>query len=425
MKTTSLATISSTVLLSALLAGSAHAATRTVCWQLGLRDTRINCPAPGTPGAKATCAPASGYTDAVGHRVQLWDKDRDGTDELIGTWVGTSPGVQCGTFEWENARYSRGEANPDVYIRYTNEARSITGTGSIVAARTGTGGLYPATTWRNGSGGNADRYVAVECLPDRECDVFPEGFLVPTTDQATNLAQAIMAVDSAQKTIQTFSTVMDDSTVTIEFPTTDRNCMTACAYSRTRIGVPAGLAVEGDRMAHEMGHVLQMQRFQRDSLRDDCSWNGGGWAFNTTGVEWQSCATTEGWASYVGAVSWYEPGDTRTVPFVFGQNIETAAPADAVCGDNIWLALQAAKAFWDIDDQNDEAGAGAAAGQNDVTHYTTLSIARGWGNFPAGTANHENFETGANGVNLWDFDFNFDVTNESFFDHNCMQDQAR
>lgn len=425
MKTTIVATISSSVLLSALLAGSAHAEPRTACWRLTFRDTRVDCPGPGTAGAKATCAPDSGFSDAVGHRVELWDKDRDGEDEHIGTWVITGPGVQCATFEWEDARYARGEANPDVYLVYRNEARNTSGTGAIVSARTAARERYAATTWRNGQGDEPDRFVAVECTPGRECDVFPGGYLFPTRDQATDVAQVIMAVDSAQKALQTFSTLMSSSTVTIEFPTTDPACTTACSYDQTRIGVPAGLAVDGDRLAHEMGHALQKQLFQQDRLRDDCSWGTPGWTMGTDDVEWQSCATTEGWAAYVGAVSWYEPNNFETVPFYGGQNLETAAPAQTTCRNNRWLPLQVAKAFWDIDDWNDERGASPAAESDDVTSYTTLSIARGWGNFASGTDDRQSLEEGRNAVNLWDYDFNIDVADETFFDHNCMQDQQR
>ncbi|WP_437927086.1 hypothetical protein WMF37_50015 [Sorangium sp. So ce291] len=215
---------------------------------------------------------ASCYVDAVGHLVELWDKDRASVDELIGTWVTSSSGMQCATFEWEDADYSRGESDPDVYLVYRNEAKSTSGRGGTVSARDGEQNLYPATTWRDGDGVNPDVYAAVECTSGRECDIFPNGLLLPTDDPTTPLAQVIMAVDSAQKTLQTYSTVMDDSTVMIEFPSTD--CPRACAVSRTLIKVPAGLAVDGDRLTHEMGHVLQTQQFGQDDLHQDCTWGG-------------------------------------------------------------------------------------------------------------------------------------------------------
>src|SRR5262249_23489894 len=106
-------------LVTVLFVGSAWAAERTVCFHLELADGRYNCPAPSEAGARRACN-AGGYSDAVGHQVELWDKDWSSDDEYIGTWYLGGGGTQCITFEWENASYSKGEANPDLYLRYIN-----------------------------------------------------------------------------------------------------------------------------------------------------------------------------------------------------------------------------------------------------------------------------------------------------------------
>lgn len=109
--------LSSVALLVLSLFGSslANAATRTVCFRVNFADGRSNCPTSGT-GALRSCAAAGSFTWAVGHKIELWDKDPTGGDEFIGAWRIDAAGNQCATFEWENASYSQGEAHPDVYL---------------------------------------------------------------------------------------------------------------------------------------------------------------------------------------------------------------------------------------------------------------------------------------------------------------------
>lgn len=413
-------------LLLACLSSSALAATRTVCYRLQLADERYNCPAATEAGARRPCN-AGGYTDAVGHHVELWDKDGDGADEYIGTWYIAGGGTRCVTFEWENAGYSKGEPDPDLYLRYIN---TVVRTGYVnyttVKAVTAGGADHPATSWRNGAAGSPDRYVAVNCAVRGTCYIFPSGSLVLTNDQASERAQRIMALDSAQHMLQVLGDQMDRP-VRLHYPG-KADCPTSCATDRASFHINGTQGGDGILVGHELGHVIQMQRFGQDSLVDDVGKGGGGW--NLTSDEYDSGATTEGFASYVGLVSWYEPNRFDTVPVGWGLDFEAAAPFNATCSANRGIPLQVAKAFWDVDDWNNEAGAGVANGWNDAVRYGTADLVAGWDAFADGSANRQNDESDRDGVNVRDY---YENTRGRFaaagffttlVEHNCLQDQA-
>jgi hypothetical protein len=408
------------------LSGSAWAATRTVCYRLQLADERYNCPNGSEAGALRPCN-AGGYSDAVGHHVELWDKDADGADEYIGTWYVGGRGTRCVTFEWENASYSKGEANPDVYLRYIN---TVVRTGyanyTTVKAVTTDGADHPATSWRNGAPGAPDRYVAVNCAAGTTCYIFPSGSLVPSNDRASERAQRIMALDSAQHTLQVLGEQMDRQ-VRLHYPG-KADCTTSCTTDRANFHINGAQGGDGILVGHELGHVIQMQRFRQDVLVDDVSKGGNGWSL--TSDEYDSGATTEGFASYVGLVSWYEPKRFDTVPVGWGLDFEAATPFDATCSANRGIPLQVAKAFWDLDDWNNEAGTGVTNGWNDTVRYGTADIIAGWDRFADGSANRQNDESGRDGVNVRDYYENnrtrFAAAGlfASFVEHNCLQNQT-
>jgi hypothetical protein len=149
-----------------------------------------------------------------------------------------------------------------------------------------------------------------------------------------------------------------------------------------------------------------------------------------TSLEYESCATTEGFADYVAIVSWYEPNNSGSVPMGWGWNFETATPATSSCTDSAHMELQVAKGLWDFDDWNDEAGAGAAAGSDDRLAYATSDIVVGWRQFPDGTDNREGYEDDRDGVNMRDYwannDNRFTATGafETLIRHNCLTAQT-
>lgn len=406
-----------------VMAGAASAANRTVCFRMKFRDSRTNCATAGETGARRACT-SSGYSWMVGHQVELWDKDWSGSDEKIGTWYISGSGTQCITFPWEGASYQRGEANPDLYLRYINRVNRVGYSNYVYIQGQDTGGATAVqTTWRNGSSGNPDRFVAMNC--SGSCTIFPGGTMWPTSDPASERALRIMALDSAQHALQAFGEIMDTN-ANMRYPG-GSDCPTSCSRDRDIFDITQSRGNNGFNVAHEVGHLVQMQEFNQDWLRDDCSRNGNGHSLGS--LEHESCATTEGWADFVGVVSWYEPNNAGTAPFGWGRNFETATPQFATCSDNAHNELQVAKAFWDVDDWNNESGAGAAAGDDDRMSYVTTYIGRGWRQFGNGSGNRQDGESGRDGVNMRDyyanntgrFSSNFF---ETLIEHNCLQAQV-
>ena len=412
--------------LLAIVAAPALAASRTACVHLQLRDDRYNCAATTEAGALRGCN-RGGYVDAVGHQVELWDKDTSGGDEYIGTWYLAGGGTQCMTFEWENAAYAKGEADPDVYIRYINLVNRIGFSNYVrVKAVNKDGGDHGATTWRNGQPGDPDRYVARNCRAGTTCYMFAAGALVPSNDIASERAQRIMALDSAQHTLQVFGEMMDRH-AQLRFPG-KADCPTSCATDRANFHINGSQGGDGILVGHELGHLIQMQQFQQDDLRNDCSKGGNGWSL--TSDEHESCATQEGFASYIGVVSWYQPHSAATQPFGSSLDFDRAQPDRSTCAANKGIPLQVGKAFWDMDDWNNESGAGAASSWDDDLSYGTTGLAQGWGVFPNGSGNRQNDESGQDGVNMRDYYWNNTgrYTDARFFEtfiqHNCLQDQS-
>ena len=313
-----------------------------------------------------------------------------------------------------------GETHPDVYFEVRNRVWASGSNESIRIVDDG-GTIYGYPTSREGWGGDPDAGTAVECTTAGSCYIAGGGGVYVTNNAASNYGQALQALDSAQRVLSIYHTRLNNGTISIEVPDSSGACPTACAPSRNEIIIPAGLAEEGFRTAHEMGHILHMSEFGQDVLRTDYSAGGGGWTL--TSQENDSAAVAEGFATYVAAVAWWDPNNSGSDPEGFGENYETAAPEYGACASNRGVALQVARAFWDLDDTNNEAGAGAAAGEDDSTSMSSLSITAGWANFAVGTANRENYETGVHGVNAYDFDFNLNVNDETFFDHNCIGSQ--
>lgn len=400
------------------------AAQRTVCFRMQLRDDRSNCALVSETGVRRACNPG-GYTDMAGHQVELWDKDWSGDDEYIGTWYIGGGGTQCINFEWENADYSKGESNPDLYLRYINRVNR-TGYANYIYVRgvNTDNSAASVTSWRNGQTEDAERYIAMNC-GGNACSILPFGTLVPTNDIASDRGLRIMALDSAQHALQAVGEVMDTH-VDLQYPG-QSDCPTSCAPSRNLIKITQARGGNGSNVTHEIGHVVQMQEFNQDWLRDDCSRNGAG--HSLTSLEHESCATTEGWANYIASVSWYEPNNTGSVPIAWGRNFETAALQLTPCSDNAHNEIQTGKAWWDLDDWNNENGAGAANDNDDRLAYATTDIVTGWRQFGDGSGNREDGESGQDGVNLRDYwennsgRFTASGAFETLIEHNCIQDQ--
>ncbi len=420
-----------------------RAATRTVCWQLKTVDTvRAECPkaSENQPGVSRPCR---GVADALGFRVSLYDKDGTAaTDDYIGTWTHSFTGWNCATFEWENSSVSAGEADPDVYVVIHPEVTRSDRDGSqkrIVADG------YPSITSRNGSASDPNLFVASNCKSGTTCKIYPSGSLYVMSDNSTLTSQAYLALDSAQRFIQVYYDVMDTAPVFIDYPVEydeeTGSCNAGAALNRYRICLPGDSqgtflhngAINGRLLGHELGHALHMQLFEQDSLYTDYTLSGEGWGPVT--VEHQRAATAEGWAVYTAAVQWWDPGNSLSNPFSFGYLLEEARPFDtSSCSSatNAGLALQVAKAFWDLDDANNEAAVAPAAYADTMT-VSSQVLAQKWDLFPDGTDNRQDREmtkvgllwfADPDGVNMVDYGYVAGISHQQVRGHNCLYGQT-
>jgi hypothetical protein len=394
----------------------ADAATRTVCYRVKLADDREECSRSSETGARRPCKPGS-YVDAVGHTIELWDKDSgdSSNDEFIRTVVIAGTGRRCFTFEWEDAPYSGTERHPDVYLRYINRVRNVKSSPKHrIRAADVNGDDHVHTTWRNGTSSDPDLFVAKNCKPGRTCQIYP-GIMWPTSDTSSERALWIMALDSAQHALQVFGTIMDTD-IEMRYPD-DTNVgpdgeVHSYAASRDLIGIRTVRGKNGFTVAHEVGHVVQMQEFDLDA------------------ADYQDghLPTIQGWANYVALVSWYDPDNSGSRPNLY---IDWEAPNP--CNDSSTNAEShqaIAKAFWDLNDRNNEAGVGLALGDDDKLRFKSTRIAKGWRRFPDGTGNRGRQEP--NGVNMRDYYANnlgrFGSSDDDFLetliDHNCLEDQT-
>ncbi|MDD5306785.1 MAG: hypothetical protein PHU25_05635 [Deltaproteobacteria bacterium] len=411
--------------LAFTMTSKASAATRTVCFDLRLSDDRTYCPMKGdiyNYDAKRTCDPG-GFVGIRGWLFELWDKDTDSGDDYCGEYFLGGTGLQCLTVEWENSACAAdGEANPDFFIRLKPQVAGSHDS-AILTALKGDGSRHSGTSWRNGPSGNPDKWVAVNCQHGSNCYILPGGILVPVTDPTGDRYQAYLAIDSAQRTLETFQSAMElrteginayvDHVENLPVPggNPDNNCPGGCSWDRWNIAIPYGApAIDGQVSTHELGHVLQRREFGRDELNDNCSLNGNGWTPIVS--EFESCATQEGWASYVAVVSWwnpdysYPPGAPSNARY-HGNFVENAIPYSSNCETNGHLALQVIKFFWDLDDVNNE-GAVAPATTADTWTNSTTGLLNVWHLFPDGTDNRENYEgdgLDVDGVNLRDYSY--------------------
>jgi hypothetical protein len=248
----------------AALASTASAAERTFCFELLTKDDRVECPTPSDPGARRAChqefhnfttQPDGDYTHPVGAIVEVWDRDETNDDELIGTFILANPTGGCATFEWESASYSKGETNPDPYVIWKSEVRGIPG-GPHVVARDMANNRYGGVSWRGSA--------LTNCQAGVVCDLGV--YLLVTTDSTTERGGRAMSLDSAQHMLEVYSTILESDDIDMRWPSTASQALDQFTFevSETRGDQPQSAT-------HELGHLLQMQQFDRNGLQDDCS----------------------------------------------------------------------------------------------------------------------------------------------------------
>lgn len=95
----------------------ATAATRTVCFQVNLRDARVQCPDSSSQGPKRACLSSdglgAGYSRFAGAVVELWDKDSCvAYDDYIGSWYTSENTWRCATLSVKGPRTPEGRPVP-------------------------------------------------------------------------------------------------------------------------------------------------------------------------------------------------------------------------------------------------------------------------------------------------------------------------
>lgn len=416
--------------LSLLGSTSAQAATRKICYEFLFNDQRNDCPLAGDAGVREAClakymnfvsAADGDYSNPVGSYIEVWDRDDSSADEYIGTWIIGGTGQRCVTFEWENAAYSKGEANPDVYLKWKSKVRAPAG-GPTVQAENTSGTSYGDVTFRGSPFSN--------CVNGVTCSW--TGYHVVSDDALSERGGRAQILNSAEHMLSIYQSIMNADQIDVAWPASGSSTSSRTQFQIAGDASVGGTAVDNRALmaqstAHELGHVLQMQMFGQDFLTNDCSLGTSGHSIQ--GSEYESCATAEGWADYVAAVSFWDPANASAAPARFGFNYATATPYSATCSTNAGIEGQVAKAFWDLDDSTSEAGA-APASIADSYNSTTTYIALGWDAFPNGTGNHDDGESDRDGVNLQDYYFNntgrFVPANldDTLLDHNCMASQT-
>lgn len=401
--------LSSSVLCFVAFSSVAEAATRTICMNLEFRDVREDAPDYGDTGSRRGIHPTGGYSDAVGHRVELWDKDgsSSSSDEFIAVATLNSEGTNCFSFEWENAPYSKGESDPDIYIRYINEVRHTTCTScAVVTGITDSGSPHPDTSWRNTT-------VVNNCTGT--CS-FPNTLYISSTPTTTR-AKVVMALDSSQHALQIWGQDLNED-IEMEAPTGGSSSL---AKNQHLFEIRDARCINGFSPPHELGHLLQMQQFNQNYLKNDCGRGGSGHGF--TSLEHESCATTEGWADYAGVVAWYSPANTSVVPLARGKNLEGPFTVDTTnCADAAHMEFTVARAFWDLDDANNE-NSTLPGLLDDDSNYSSMYLASQWDRFSDGVFNRDDYEIDKDGVNMRDYMENSllnTAADETALFHSCL-----
>lgn len=406
-------TIGLSLVCMSLITARAEALTRTVCAELHFRDQRdpVNCVNQFQPGVRRPCAATFGQdVDHFGAVVELWDKDPDGSDERIGRFLYNSAGFSCWQFEWEanSVANSENEANPDVYIKYVFETWD-SGIRRSVVAKTSTGGTPTPVSFRS--------FVANECTSSSPaCWINPNGFLLVNPTLDTDISRRANALDSAQHALEVFAGIMTHH-VNMRLPASCSN-NESCSTSRSEIRVTSSTAFSGFRVAHEVGHSIHFQQLGIDSMTKDYGLDN---TWLPESDENDKVATIEGVAEYIGVASWFSGSVAGSRPAINGMNFEQVKSncADSDRGH----ALQVARAFWDMNDVDNEDG--------DTESWPPSILISAYRLFPSGTGDRQNAEAGKHGFNVKDYVANTNTAMyfssmgqfDTMVNHNCLQAQ--
>jgi len=400
--------------------GSLQAATRTVCGSVKFKDYRTGCTGNGVDltGRLDPCSGSTGNEMNIRKTfIEVWDNDPGGTDDYIGKWFVPSRGSFCLTFEWENKSYSMGEANPDVYFRYSDWKWGYGGDFAQLTVEdwdedTATSAPPPAISW------DVTGYRAEECTNGANCWLGGV-LLVSTTND--DLAKRFMIGDTGAHTLDVFGDDSSDPRIGNYTALYETEGTGGVSMSATSFKVYDGSAHNMLTTPHEMGHrYIRTLWGDTDYAPHSYTACYPGASHTLVSQECDRVATDEGWCNYIAVRSWWDPENTSSVPYLWNHDFERAVPVYTVgvytikdCHTaNRGVELAVARGFWDLDDAHQDSSAAPAPVRTDYVNLDSLELAMNWTRFSPGTANRRIGEgygltpTDYNGANLWDYWYN-------------------
>lgn len=390
-------------LVSLLCSSSASA--DQYCFTIKFKSDYENCPGNTT---SMFWEPACTFLWSVPERsprklvVELWDKDNTNSDDFIGEYT-LNPSTEeatsfCLGFTWDGV--ARGEAAPDVYLRTRFEVRD--GSGSSFSSKACESDNSPNDSCSNEAIENWRNYAVTNCV---SCT--SPVTLVFNSDPAGYYNRIAMVMHSAAAFEDRFASSTHRQNNHYYWIDGDA-CSGACVYAQRKwISMPLSSARRWGTPTHEAGHLMHKQALDENGFPGQpCGCSGGVCNPNghsMTGASNERCATTEGFAHYIHAVSWWNPSASASRPEKDGYSIEGGGgTTSSSCFTNSEIELEVARTFWDYDDSNNEGTQGAPASGDDSSNRPTSSILQVWRDFPNGTANHASDEDeDANPSSTW------------------------
>lgn len=366
----------------------------TYCVSIQFLSDFQDCPSQDNGSRWPLTCSSSAYRNLNGLVVDLFDKDNSGGDDYISTHklsYSGATGEVCISTTWDTNR----EAVPDVYPEFrwvVQDNNSSTSRFSQVCDAVST----------SSTSCTAEHVLNLRDFAVTDCSFCSLSVGVSSSATSNNTKRAMIAF-AAQRFEDAFSSA-SGRTHNILFSFDDTTCSGNCNSNRwiNRSNTDNNAHRRWDSQAHESGHALQRQLWEDD----DSPSNGTCPPSHYLEVmEPETCATSEGWATFVSMVSWWDPNNVDSRPNLFGFQIETDACFFCSCSHDSDTELAVIRTFWDLDDQHDDG--------IDTRGVSTNSILQTWDAFPAGTANHDEDEPGDFAHNLWDFYANASSTVKS------------
>lgn len=399
------------IFVVALALGAAPAKADLFCFELYFKSDYQNCPSNQNGMLWPVTCNASNRTPR-NLVVELFDMDNSGGDDFIGeyTLAFTDDESQqvCLEFSWDPV--ARGETSPDPFIRtdfkVKNPSSSATRFSQACDIDDSPGSSCSdlvSESWRS--------FAVTNCSGSCTSGTT----LVFNTDPTGTFNQTAMVMHGAGRYEQIFGlSSLRESDIFYHMGGVRSGCATVCQFQQNWVNYPFGSSTRRwDVPTHEAGHSHQKQLFQQQNLTGTACPSPHIQTDTTTGA----CATREGYATYIHAVSWWSAGNSASRPTMVGVSIEGDSifggsdPTKSTCLANSDVEIEVARTFWDLDDINNEGQADSPGVGDDSENQSQTSIQQGWRNVPNGTGNHQNDEAGNNANNLKDYlSVNFTTT---------------